>query len=116
MCYPTLSATLLLLAPLASAQWTPENPGSENVTVLGHVPLGGKMTVTDMELEQELHRPYAYVGRASILEEGPEGHGHHRHISNPAMPHVLLRWRLEDQDLHMSRGGMDVKYFKWQGR
>ena len=112
------TATLLaalLLTPLANAQWTPEKPGSENVSVVGHVPLGGRMTVTDMELEQELHRPYAYVGRASILEEGPKGMDI-IDLSNPAAPQVLLRWRLEDQDLHMNRGGMDVKYFKWQGR
>ena len=37
-------------------------------------------------------------------------------ISDPTAPKVLLRWRLEDQDLHMNRGGMDVKYFKWNGR
>ncbi len=73
------------------------------------------MTVTDMELEQELHRPYAYVGRASILEEGPKGMDI-IDLSNPSAPNVLLRWRLEDQDLHMNRGGMDVKYFKWEDR
>ena len=111
----TLGLASILLVPFADAQWTPENPGSENITVLGKVPLGGRMTVTDMELEQELHRPYAYVGRASILEEGPKGMDI-IDLSNPASPQVLLRWRLENQELHMNRGGMDVKYFKWEGR
>ncbi len=65
------------------------------------------MTVTDMELEQELNRPYAYVGRASILEDGPKGMDI-IDLSDPSCPQILLRWRLEDQDLLMNRGGMDV--------
>ena len=108
-------AISLIVTAGSQAQWTPEDPGSENITVLGHRPLGGRMTVTDMELEQELSRPYAYVGRASILEEGPKGMDI-IDISDPASPRVLLRWRLENQDLLMNRGGMDVKYFKWDGR
>ncbi len=105
----------LLLPGLAFAQWTPTNPGSDNITVLGHQPLGARMSVTDLELEQEIDRPYAYVGRASILEEGPKGMDI-IDLSDPTNPTVLLRWRLEDQDLHMNRGGMDVKYFTWEGR
>lgn len=101
--------------PPVLGQWTPDKPGSENITVLGHQPLGGRMTVTDMELEQELSRPYAYVGRASILEEGPKGMDI-IDLSDPAAPRVILRWRLENQDLLMNRGGMDVKYFKWEDR
>ena len=111
----TLGLASILLVPFANAQWTPDNPGSENITVLGHVPLGGRMTVTDMELEQELHRPYAYVSRASVLDEGPKGMDI-IDLSNPASPQVILRWRLENQELHLNRGGVDVKYFKWEGR
>lgn len=111
-----IAATIMICgSPAALGQWTPDNPGSENITVLGHQPLGGRMTVTDMELEQELSRPYAYVGRASILEEGPKGMDI-IDLSDPAAPRVILRWRLENQDLLMNRGGMDVKYFKWEDR
>ncbi len=107
---------ILLFTPgLAAGQWTALDRGSDNITVLGHQPLGGRMTVTDLELEQDLDRPYAYVGRASILEEGPKGMDV-IDLSDPANPRVLLRWRLEDQDLHMNRGGMDVKYFQHRGR
>ena len=113
--YLFAAIVLTSVAPEAFSQWTPENPGSENITVLGHQPLGGRMTVTDMELEQELSRPYAYVGRASILEEGPKGMDI-IDLSNPSAPKVILRWRLENQDLLMNRGGMDVKYFKWENR
>ena len=108
--------TLLGVATLpARAQWSPIDRGSDNITVEGHIPLGARMSVTDLEIEQELARPFAYVGRAAILEEGPKGMDI-IDISNPAAPKVLLRWRLEDQELHMNRGGMDVKYFKWNGR
>jgi hypothetical protein len=113
--YTLLALACVVSIPDIQAQWTPENPGSENITVLGHQPLGGRMTVTDMELEQELNRPYAYVGRASILEDGPKGMDI-IDLSNPSSPKVLLRWRLEDQDLLMNRGGMDVKYFKWENK
>lgn len=109
------AATVAFTAPESRGQWTPDNPGSENITVLGHQPLGGRMTVTDMELEQELNRPYAYVGRASILEEGPKGMDI-IDLGDPSAPRVILRWRLENQDLLMNRGSMDVKYFKWEDR
>ena len=39
-------------------------PGSDNIEVLGHAPLGPMLSVADIELEQELDRPYAYVARA----------------------------------------------------
>ena len=72
----TILAALTLLSAAvlpARAQWTPVDRGSDNISVEGHIPLGARMSVTDLELEQELDRPYAYVGRASILEEGPKG-------------------------------------------
>ena len=112
----TLLATcfLLLFTSCAFAQ-TPLKPGSDNMEILGHVQLGARMSVTDLEIEQEVSRPFAYVGRASILQEGPKGMDI-IDFSDPKRPEVLLRWRLEDQDLLMNRGGMDVKYFKWEGR
>ena len=106
--------TGVIVAPV-SAQWTPLDRGSDNVHVQGHLQLGARMTVTDMELEQEVSRPYAYVGRASILTDGPKGMDI-IDISDPTDPKLLLEWRLADQDLHLNRGGMDVKYFKSNGR
>ena len=44
-------------------QWTSEKPGSANIEVLSHVPLGHQLSVSDIDLEQDLERPYAYVGR-----------------------------------------------------
>ncbi len=110
------TAVLMIFAGVSfSFAQTPLKRGSDNLSVEGHIPLGIRMSVTDMEIEQEMSRPFAYVGRASILKEGPKGMDIIE-FSDPANPKVVLRWRLEDQDLHMNRGGMDVKYFKWEGR
>ncbi len=112
-----LLPALIVMWPVSRSfgQATPLNRGTENVSVLGHTPLGARMSVTDLEVEQEVDRPFAYVGRASILNEGPKGMDV-LDISKPSSPKVILRWRLENQDLHMNRGGMDVKYFKWRDR
>ncbi|MFQ5570765.1 MAG: LVIVD repeat-containing protein [Rhodothermales bacterium] len=106
---------LFLIVPPATAQWTPENPGSDNIEVLGHIPLGPRLSVADMEMEQELDRPFVYIARMVYGDEGPKGTDIIS-IENPAHPKVLYRWRIENQDLHLRTGGMDVKYFKWRGR
>lgn len=108
---------IFLVAPVLAQDLQPTalKRGSDNISVEGHTPLGARLSVTDLELEQEVSRPFAYVGRASILESGPKGMDI-MDISDPSNPKVLLRWRLENQDLLPNRGGMDVKYFKYKGR
>ncbi len=110
-----LIVLVTLSATQAIAQWTPEKPGSDNMTVLGHIPLGPEMSVADLDLEQEMSRPYAYVSRMVYYKEGPKGTDI-IDLSDPSNPHVIYRWRIEDQDLHLPLGGMDAKHFKWQGR
>lgn len=95
--------------------WTPLNPGSDNIEVLGHIPLGPILSVADVDLEQELSRPYAYVSRMVYGWEGDKGTDI-IDLSDPSNPRVIYRWRIENQDLHQRTGGMDVKYFKWNGR
>ena len=97
------------------ALWTAENPGSSNIQVLGHIPLGPRLSVADMDLEQELSRPFAYVARMVYGEEGDKGTDV-IDISDPSKPKVIYKWRIEDQDLHLGNGGMDVKHFKWNDR
>lgn len=111
-------ATFLLLAALtaagASAQdmpWTHSDPGSDNIDVLSHVPLGPPLSVADLELEQEVSRPFAYVGRMQYGGEGPMGMDV-IDLSDENNINVLHRWRIENQDLHTGLGGMDVKFFK----
>ena len=83
---PSLSflAAALIAAPLAAQEPTSDrsnNPGpfppragvtkypapgergSRNMKVLSHIPLGGFLHVSDIELEQELSRPYVYIDK-----------------------------------------------------
>jgi len=95
--------------------WSPLQRGSDNMDVLGHLPLGPRLSVADMDIEQELHRPYAYVSRMVYGFEGPKGMDIIS-IKDPENPELLYEWRIEDQDLHQRTGGMDVKHFKWNDR
>ncbi|HET7276367.1 MAG TPA: hypothetical protein VFI91_14455 [Longimicrobiaceae bacterium] len=106
-----------LLAPsVADAQeMSALNRGSSNVEVIGHLPLGPRLSVADVELEQEVSRPYAYVARMVYGDNGDKGTDIIS-IADPSNPKVLYRWRIDNQDLHQRTGGMDVKYFKHDDR
>ena len=95
--------------------WTPDKPGSDNIDVLSHVPLGPPLSVSDIDVEQELSRPFAYVGRMVYGYEGERGTDI-IDMTDPENAKVVYRWRIEDQDLHLGTGGMDVKHFKWNDR
>jgi hypothetical protein len=96
-------------------QWNALERGSRNISVVGHIPLGGPVSVMDMEVEQELSRPFAYVARGHLGAYVAKGMDV-IDISDPSHPKTIKRWRIEDEDLHTGLGGMDVKYFKWKGR
>ncbi len=102
-------------ANVGAQQWTPEKRGSDNIEVISHIPLGPKLSVSDIEISQELDRPYAFVGRMVYGHEGEKGIDI-VDLSDERRPEVIYRWRIEDQDLHLGTGGMDVKYFKWDDR
>jgi hypothetical protein len=106
---------LLASAGMAVAQWTAEKPGSDNIKVLSHLPLGARTSVADIDLEQEVDRPYAYVGRMVYGAEGEKGLDI-IDLHDPENAKRIYSWRIEDQDLHLGMGGMDVKHFKWKGR
>ena len=42
--------------PAHSEEWTADNPGSPNIKVISHLPLGPRLNVSDIDLEQELDR------------------------------------------------------------
>ncbi|MCB0718189.1 MAG: hypothetical protein KDD65_07070 [Bacteroidetes bacterium] len=111
----TLLGLLLLATTNANAQWTAEKPGSDNLTVLSHIELGPRLSVSDMDLEQEESRPFAYVGRMQYGTEGPRGMDV-IDVSDPTNAKLIYSWRIEDQDLHLGTGGMDVKHFKYKDR
>ena len=110
----TLLAILVPSQP-ASGQWTADKPGSDNITLLAHLPLGPRLNVSDTDLEQEMHRPYAYVGRMVYGFEGDKGLDI-IDLHDPSQPKRIYKWRIENQDLHLGTGGMDVKHFKWNDR
>ena len=99
----------------AAPQWTPDKPGSDNITVVSHLPLGPALSVADIEIEQELSRPFVYVAREVFGQYGEKGMDV-IDLSDPANPKVIQKWRIEDQDLHAGAGGKDIKYFKWEDR
>jgi hypothetical protein len=107
----------LIVAPAAAQDtpWTTIKPGSDNMSVEGHIPLGAPLNTMDMEVEQELSRPYAYVARGTVGSGSVRGTDIIS-IADPSNPKVLLRWRMENPDLHTGLGGMDIKYFKYGGR
>ena len=115
-----LAAVALLFATApAFAQsdtpWTPLNPGTDNITVESHLPLGPMFSVMDIDMEQEMERPYVYISRGTLGESIERGTDI-IDISDPGSPRIVHRWRIEDQELHTGLGGMDVKHFKWEGR
>ena len=109
----------------------PHFGGSSNIKVLSHVPLGPWSHVMDIEMEQELSRPYVYVAR-SDWNNDPErprqtgGPIQYRKetskgvdiisIKDPTRAKVLYTWRIPNGEIHQSTGGMDNKYFKLKGR
>ncbi len=110
-------AALLGASPLVAqgaGQWSPLKRGSDNIEVLGHLPLGADENLADMDIEQELNRPYAYVARARYAGLGPVGLVI-IDISDPEHPTKITEWQIEDQDLHVG-GARDVKHFKWNDR
>ena len=120
--FKTISLSLVALFVSCSslvgqgtALWTALNPGSDNITVVGHIPLGPRLSVADMDLEQELDRPFAYVSRMIFGDDGERGTDIIS-IADPANPVVIYSWRIEDQELHLGTGGMDVKHFKIDDR
>src|SRR5436190_24258346 len=93
------AAILLLGAATAQAQYPAGKQFSPNVHVAGHVPLGAAGTVMDLEMEQELSRPYVYVSRSDY---GKPSIGKSMgfdiiDIKDPGKARVLNGWRLEDQ-------------------
>ena len=105
------------LAPNATAQGPipgTKTGGSTNIHVMSHVPIGGFISVGDLEIEQELSRPYAYVGLARPVT-GQAGFVIIS-LKDPAHASVIYRWIIDNSPLHAGVGGFDGKYFKHRGR
>jgi hypothetical protein len=77
------------------AQQTVEARGTPDIEVLAHLPLGGPTTVSDLEIEQELARPFAYVSRREDFGFTAID------LTDPRDPAILLTWHIEN---HRERG------------
>jgi hypothetical protein len=104
-----LAAVLVVAtaAPLA-AQGSGSVAGaqrSRNVQVLAHIP--GRLT--DLEIEQELSRPYAYVST------GREGGFRIINLKDPAKAYVMYEWQIENPALHQG-SSLGPAYLKSKGR
>ena len=100
---------LLICGASAHAQFPPGKQGSSNLRIVAHVPLGANATTSDVELEQELSRPYAYVDRQvnagfDIIN-----------LKDPARAYVMYSWRIEKAELHQGSGSAPA-YLKSRGR
>ena len=117
-----LAATLAGVAILSTgsalaAQDNAEKRGSDNIEVVSHLPLGAPGSVSDIEIEQDMSRPFAYVAREVLGQsEGGDRGIDVIDIADAANPKVIRRWRIEDSDLHVGAGGKDLKIFSWEGR
>ncbi len=97
----------------AAAQGDHSPPNTSNVHVLGRLRSDGpSISYTDIEIEQEPSRPYAYLSRVLRPTFGFDIVS----LANPASPTLLYSWRIENPELHVGLGAMDAKYFKHQGR
>jgi len=108
-----LAAIVGTVAP-ADAQSPPADgrieQGTANVELVSHIPLGQAFSVGDIEIEQEISRPYVYVSRwllggVDIID-----------VSKPESSQIIYRWRIENAELHRGSGGTDGKYFKLNDR
>src|SRR6185436_20605092 len=77
--------------------------------------LGRIFTVSDVEIEQELSRPYVYVSRM-LGRFAPEAGVDVIDVRNPARARLLYTWRIPNAELHQGGGGMASAYVKKRGR
>lgn len=121
-----LTVVMLLLWSTAADAQQSKQRGTRNVRVLSNVPLGGAAPVNaqrtsgfeglgrrtaDIEIEQDLSRPYVYVSRR-FTPTGFDILG----LEDPRNPTRLFSWEIEHPELHSGSGALDGKYFKLDGR
>ena len=81
--------------------------GTPNVKVVSHIPIRGFMQTVDIEIEQEMSRPFVYLSRSRLLTN--EAGFTVVSIEDPENAEMIYSWRLEnaelsDQGLGRSRG------------
>ena len=103
------------VSTVASAQRgdTPPAPGehySRNMKIQSHIPLSGPLEIADLEIEQELSRPYVYVSQR-VKNAG----FHIISVKDPSKARVIYRWTIENPELHNGHA-LGPAYVKSKGR
>ncbi|MBI4419939.1 MAG: hypothetical protein HY560_03870 [Gemmatimonadetes bacterium] len=79
--------------------------------MLGHLPTGGFLRGADIEIEQELSRPYVYWNRR-FQPSGLDIIS----VKDPAKPQMIWSWTIADPELHLASGSLAPAYVKTKGR
>src|SRR5581483_6545043 len=75
----------------------------------------GFMQTVDIEIEQELSRPFVYLSRSRLLTN--EAGFAVADIKDPARAKIIYTWQIENAALSdQGLGGVGAKYFKLNGR
>ncbi len=86
--------------------------GTPNIEVVSHIPLPGeRFSHADIEIEQELDRPFVY-----IAQRGGAAGFYAISLEDEKRPKVLYRYIVDDPDLHLGSGCLDPRYAKAEGR
>src|SRR5687768_3484247 len=122
---PQLLVLFAFLATSAMAQQYRPNPRpgeerSSNIKLVGHLaPLNasGPYNVSDIEMEQELSRPYVYMDRSNqVGDPNPTIGFDIITIKDPTKPRIIWSWRIENPELHRGPGSLAPTYVKTRGR
>src|SRR5260370_28851470 len=103
--------TLLGAMPLMAQKYAPGKESSSSMRLIAHLMDGSNYRIGDLEIEQELSRPYAYLATRKDYAGFDIVN-----LKEPAKAYIMYRWRIENPELHMGGGGQDIEYFKTHGR
>ena len=81
--------SLFLTAGARAQQYPPGHAGSSNMHVIAHIPMGSHVRTGDVEIEQELSRPYAYIN----TRKDQSGFDI-INLGDPARAYTMYRWRI----------------------
>ena len=96
----TLLAIELLVPVAGFAQEPPGKQGSPNMHVVAHIPMGSNVRTGDVEIEQELSRPYVYINTRKDVSGFDI-----INIKDPARAYIMYHWRIANPELHLGGGG-----------
>src|SRR5260370_29681111 len=97
--------------PLMAQKYAPGKESSSNMHLIAHLMDGSNYRIGDLEIEQELSRPYAYLATRKDYAGFDIVN-----LKEPAKAYIMYRWRIENPELHMGGRGQDTENFKTHAR